>query len=428
MSVLIIYVLLFLVLIAISMPIAFSLGISSVAAFIMTERSLELLAQRLWTGLDAFTLVAIPLFILTGELMGSSGILKRLLDFARLMMGRIKGGLLYINVLVSMLFGGVNGSAVADTSAVGSMLIPATKKEYNDPELTASITSVSSIVGPIIPPSLPMLIYAFAASNVPVAALFLAGIVPGILVGLSLILVTFFIIRKKDYARDEKKYKRKDIFKILLWFLVAAILPFIMVAGIVGGVMTPTESGCIGIIYALIVGFFITRELTFSAVYTSMVRTVVITAIVMIMVSIGNVSTWWLSVEDYPNMISSMFENFTENPYVFLLLMVLLYLFVGLFIEQAAAMIMLVPIFAPLAASYGIQPEHFGIVTCLALAIGLITPPVGLCLFVSSSIAKIPIERVFKASTPYLITMAIVLIFVTYFPKLYLWLPAMFGY
>lgn len=427
MGVLVLYAVLFLILVVMSVPIAFSLGISSVVAFIITERSLDLFTQRLWTGLDKFTLVAIPLFILTGELMSGSGILMRLLDFARLIVGRIKGALLYINITVSMLFGGVNGSAIADTSAVGSMLIPATKREYKDAELAAAVTAVSSIVGPIIPPSLPMLIYAFAAANVSVAALFLSGIVPGILLGVSMMVVTFFITRKKDYPVDETKYTLGDIFKIIRRFIVAAVLPIIMVVGIAGGIVTPTEAGCIGVVYALIIGFFVTKELTFDAVYRAMLRTVIVTAIVLIMVSVGNVTTWWLSVEGLPSMVSSLFQSITESPYVFLFLMLLLYWFVGLFIEQAAAMIMLVPIFAPLAMNYGIDPVHFGLFTCLALAIGLVTPPVGLCLFVSSSIAKVSLARVFKAAIPYLVAMSIVLLLVTFFPQVYLWVPALFG-
>jgi tripartite ATP-independent transporter DctM subunit len=427
MIVLILYAFLFLVLIAISIPIAFSLGLSTLVVFFLTDQPIDLFAQRLWTGLDKFTLVAIPLFILSGELMGGSGILIRLLDFARSLVGRIKGALLYINILVSMLFGGVNGSAVADTSAIGSMLIPATKDEYKDPELAAAVTAVSSVVGPIIPPSLPMLIYAFAAANVSVAALFMAGIIPGILLGLAMMMVTFFIVRKKNYPRDNRKYTIREVFTILRRFSVAAVLPFIMVYGIVGGIVSPTEAGCVGVIYALVVGFFITKELTFTAVYNALVRTVMVSAIVMIMVSIGNVATWWITIEGVPKLISSFFQSITSNPDVFLLLMLLLYLFVGIFIEQAAAMIMLVPVFAPLAESYGIDPIHFGLFTCLALAIGLITPPVGLCLFVSSSIAKVSIQKVFRASTPYLMSMVVVLLIVTFFPEIYLWLPATFG-
>lgn len=427
MGTLLIYGAIFLILIAISMPIAFALGLSTLFAFVVTDQPIDLFAQRLWTGLDKFTLVAIPLFILAGELMGGSGILQRLMDFARLIVGRIRGGLLYINILVSMLFGGINGSAVADTSAVGSMLIPATKKEYKDAELAAAVTAVSSVVGPIIPPSLPMLIYAFAAANVSVAALFTAGIIPGILLGLGLMAVSFFIARKKDLPKDTATYSWKSTFKIIRRFLVAAILPIIMVVGIMGGVVTPTEAGCLGVVYALFVGFLVTKELTVKETYKAFARTVIVTAIVMIMVSVGNVAIWWLSIQGIPAEISSFFQGLTSNAAVFMLLMLILYICIGLFIEQAAAIIMLAPIFAPLATTYGIDPVHFGLFTVLSLALGLITPPVGICLFVSSSIAKVKLQNVFVAATPYLIGMLLILLLITFVPGIYLWLPQLLG-
>lgn len=427
MSALLIYIVLFLALIAYSLPIAFALGLSTLTVFIITDQPLDLFAQRMWTGLDKFTLVAIPLFILAGELMGGSGILIRLMDFARLLVGRVRGGLLYINILVSMFFGGINGSAVADTSAIGSMMIKPTAKEYNDPDTAAAITASSSIVGPVIPPSLPMLIYVFAAGNVSVAGMFMAGIVPGILLGLSMMLVTFFLTRKKKYPADNKRYTLKEVFAIVRRFSIAAVLPIIMVAGIVGGVASPTEAGCIGVLYALLIGFFVTRELTVKAVYDAMVRTIGISAIVMIMIAIGNVAIWWLTMEGIPAQISNWFQSMTSSSAVFLLLMILLYLLIGLFIEQAAAIVMLVPVFAPLANVYGIDPLHFGIFTCLALAIGLITPPVGLCTFVSSSIAQIPVQRVFRASVPYLAAIFIILVVVTFVPQSFLWLPKMLG-
>lgn len=428
MTVLVIFTVVFLVLIALSVPIGFSLGAATLLGFILSDAPLDLFAQRLWTGLDSFSLIAIPFFVLAGELMGGSGILQRLLDFSKLILGRIKGSLLYINILISMLFGGINGSAIADTSAVGSMLIPATKKEYKEGELAAAVTATSSVVGPIIPPSLPMLIYAFAAANVSVAGLFLAGIVPGIILGLSLMIVTYILVRKKDYPKDTTKYTFKNVLRILRRFLIAVILPIIIVVGITAGIVTPTEAGCLGIIYALIIGFFVTKELTFKTLINSIYRTVIVTAIVMILISIGNVMTWWISIHGIPGMVSELFQILTDSAAVFLILMLILYLFVGLFIEQAAAMIMLVPIFAPLAVSYGIDPIHFGLFTVMALGFGLVTPPVGLCLFISGSIANIPVHRVFAVSAPYLFAMLIVLIIVTLFPPVYMWVPRMFGF
>ena len=423
------YLVLFLVLIAVSVPIAFALGVSSVVVFILTNQPLDLLAQRLFTGLNTFTLVAIPLFILTGELMSVSGILEKLLNFSRLILGKIKGALLYINIIGSMFFGGVNGSAVADTSAIGSMLIPASKREYKDPELVASITAISSITGPLIPPSVPMLIYAFAASNVSVSGLFLAGIIPGILIGIGMLIVTYFIVKKKDYPVPEaSNYTGKDVLKIIGWFLVALVLPVIMIMGIVSGVMTPTEAGCIGVIYSVLIGFFVTRELTLESLYQALYKTTLTSAIVMIMVSIGHVAIWWLTMEGLPRIVGDAIESFTSSAWIFLLLILIIYLFVGLFIDQTPAMIMLVPIFAPMAVSFGIDPIHFGIVTVFALAIGLVTPPVGICLFVSSSIANVPILNVFKASKYYFVGLLITLLIVTFIPEVYMWIPKMFGF
>lgn len=428
MSALVIYLLSFLALIVISMPIAFALGLSTVLVFWLDGQSFSLFAQRLWTGLDKFTLVAIPLFIFAGELMGGSGILTRLLDFARLLVGRIRGSLLHVNILVSMFFGGINGSAIADTSAVGSMMIKATEREYGDPDLAAATTAVSSVVGPIIPPSIPMLIYAFAAGNVSIAALFLAGVVPGILIGLALLAVTALVVRKKNYSSLREQYTVLGALRIAARFLIAAILPLIMVVGVVGGVATPTEAGCLAIVYALFIGFAVTRELTLKQVYTAMARTVIVTAVVMIIISFGNVSTWWLTIEGMPRAISGFLEGFTESPYVFLAIMLVVYLVIGMFIEQAAAMVMLVPIFAPLATSYGIDPIHFGLFTCLTLALGLVTPPVGLCLFVAGGIAGVPVQAVLRAAVPHLLAMLMILLLVTFVPELYLWLPRAFGF
>jgi len=427
MTVLGLYFVAFIGLIALSMPIAFALGFSTFAVFWIGDQPLPLYAQRLWTGLDKFPLVAIPLFILAGELMGGSGILSRLLDFARLLVGRIRGSLLHINILVSMFFGGINGSAIADTSAVGAMMIKATEREYGDADLAAATTAVSSVVGPIIPPSLPMLIYAFAAGNVSVAALFLAGIVPGVLLGVSMLVVTAILVRRKNYPISTQRYNLRDILRITARFSIAAVLPVIMVAGIVGGFATPTEAGSLAIVYALFIGFVVTRELTPRQLVLAMQRTVLVSAVVMIIIAFGNVSTWWLTIEGVPRAISAFMKAFTDSPVVFLAMMLVFYLIVGLFIEQAAAMVMLVPIFAPLATSYGIDPVHFGLFTCLTLALGLVTPPVGLCLFVASGIADVPIQRVFKAAIPHLVAMVMVLLLVTFVPQIYLWLPRAFG-
>jgi tripartite ATP-independent transporter DctM subunit len=272
-----------------------------------------------------------------------------------------------------------------------------------------------------------MLIYAFAAGNVSVAALFLAGIVPGVLLGVSMLVVTAILVRRKNYPISTQRYNLRDILRITARFSIAAVLPVIMVAGIVGGFATPTEAGSLAIVYALFIGFVVTRELTPRQLVLAMQRTVLVSAVVMIIIAFGNVSTWWLTIEGVPRAISAFMKAFTDSPVVFLAMMLVFYLIVGLFIEQAAAMVMLVPIFAPLATSYGIDPVHFGLFTCLTLALGLVTPPVGLCLFVASGIADVPIQRVFKAAIPHLVAMVMVLLLVTFVPQIYLWLPRAFG-
>jgi tripartite ATP-independent transporter DctM subunit len=311
---------------------------------------------------------------------------------------------------------------------VGSLLIPPTIREYKDADLAAAVTASSSVVGPIIPPSLPMLIYAFVAGNVSVAGLFLGGIVPGLMLGFGMMAVTYWIIRNKKYQTISKKYSIREKVRILGRFCVAAILPFIMVGGIVGGIFSPTEAGCIAVVYALFIGFFVTRELTLREVYKALLKTTSTTSIVLIMISIANLATWWLSLQGVPSMLRNLFLDISSNSYVFLTLMCLLYLFIGLFIEAAAAMIMLVPVFLPVAEIFNIHPVHFGLVTVLGLLIGLVTPPVALCLFIAGNIAGAPIERVFRSTIPLLLLQIAVLGIVTYFPQSYLWVPRLFGF
>ncbi|MCC3145778.1 TRAP transporter large permease [Halanaerobium sp. Z-7514] len=428
MPIIIFFSVIFISLVLLSIPVAFSLGTASIFVYYLSGQPLGNIPMRIWTGLDKFSLIAIPFFILAGELMSTSGILERLMDFARLIIGRLKGGLLYINILVSMIFGGINGSAVADSSAVGCLLIPSSIDEYGDKELAASVTASSSVVGPIIPPSLPMLIYAFAAGNVSVAGLFLSGIVPGILLGVGMMISTYFMIKNKNYPRIDVDYSTKEILRIIRRFILAAVLPIIIVGGIVGGIFTPTEAGCIAVFYALFIGFFITKELTFKKVYKNLIRSTIVSSIVLIMIAVANVVTWWLSIQGVPQIISNFFQQITSSTNIFLFLMIILYLFVGLFIEAAAAIIMLVPVFLPVAMTYGVHPLQFGILTVLGLLIGLVTPPVGLCLSIASSIAKTEIEKVFIKNLPLLAVQFGVLLIVAYFPELYLWVPRLFGF
>jgi tripartite ATP-independent transporter DctM subunit len=421
------YFFLFIFFIVLKVPVAFSLGITTTFMFYLTDIPVAAIPQRLFSGTGSFTLVAIPFFILAGELMSSGGILNRIFDFCRILVSRLKGGFYHINILVSMIFGGLNGSAVADTSACGSLLIKPTIKEYNDPELVAALTAASSVVGPIIPPSIPMLIYVFAAGNVSVSAMFAAGIVPGIMVGLSMMLVTWLVIRNKQLPANEELLSLKQKLVIFRRFLVAFTLPVIMIGGIVSGIFTPTEAGCVAVLYALFIGLFVTRELTAKSIYAAFYRTVLISAMVLIMVAVAKVSTYWLTLNDVPFIIADFMQTITTSPLGFLFLLVIFYLIIGLFIEQAAAIIMLVPVFLPISMSYGIDPIHFGIVTIVSLALGLITPPVGLCVYISSGIAGTQVESVFRRILPFLGIQFFILILLTIFPQIFLWVPKLLG-
>ena len=421
------YLVLFIFLILIGIPIAFSLGISTLLIFMISGAPAGLIPQRMWNGISSFPLVAIPLFILAGELMSTGGILARILDFARLLVGRFKGGLYHVNILISMIFGGLNGSAVADTSAVGALLIKPTVDEYKDPDLAAAVTACSSVVGPIIPPSVPMLVYAFVG-EVSVTEMFSAGMVPGILIGLGLMVVTYLITLRKNYVVQVKPTPFKEVLRIFRRFLLPFLLPLIMIGGIVSGIFTPTEAGCVATLYALVVGFFVTRELTLKKCYNAFLRTAMLTAIVMIMVSVAGVATNWLARMQVTLLVAGLFKSITATPGGFWPLYILFLLIIGLFLEQVAAIIMIVPVMLPVALSYGITPVQFGLVTVVTLAAGLVTPPVGLCVYISSGIARRKVEGVFLHALPYLALMVGIIFLLAMFPGIYLWVPKMLGF
>lgn len=414
---------------AIGVPIAFALGIAAVIVLALIEPDfLALVPQRMFNGLDLFALVAIPFFILAGELMGSSGILERILKFSRLVAGRMRGSLAQVNILVSMVFGWINGSGVAGASAVGSMLIKPTAKEYNDGPLACAITGCSSIAGPIIPPSVPMIVYALVAQNVSVAGLFAAGIVPGLLIAFGMMVIVYIIAHLRGFKADPLNASWSEKFEIIRKFGVAFMLPFIMVGGIVGGVFTPVEAGAVAVLYAVIVGFFFTRSLTLASVKNALLRTGITSAVVFLMMGVANIASWILTTQQVPQTIGMAMQQITQDPLVFLLLVNITLLLVGLLFDTVAAMVMFGPILIPMATMYGIDPLHFGIIFVVNLTIGLVTPPVGICLFITSGIGKVPIEQVFKASMPFLAWLFTVLMIVTYFPAVFMWIPEMLGY
>ena len=414
--------------VVIGIPIAFALGIAAWTSMLTAGNvPLYLIPQRMFTGVDSFILMAIPFFMLAGELMGSTGILDRLLKFADALVGHIRGGLAHVNIVASMIFAGISGSAVADASALGSVLIPAMREEY-DVDFGTAVTAGASTIGPIIPPSIPMIIYATSTAGISIAGLFLSGVIPGIMMGLGMMAIAYFIARKRQYPIRKGHLTSREFLGRLWRVLPALMMPVIVLGGILGGAFTPTEAGAVSVMYAVLVGLFVTRELKLSDIPPALLRAGTTTAIVFLLIATANGVSWLLSTRQVPILISAYLKSISPSPLVFLLVVNLFLLLVGCLMETAAALIMLVPILAPIAASYGIHPLHFGFLVVMNLVIGLLTPPVGVCLFVCCGIANISLERLVRAVWPHLVWQIIVLALVTYFPELALWIPRLFGY
>jgi tripartite ATP-independent transporter DctM subunit len=417
----------FIICLIIGIPIAFSLGISSVIMLLGNNIPMIIIAQRMFTGIDSFPFMAIPFFILAGELMNKCEITSKLVKFSDLFVGHIRGGLSHINIVASMFFAGITGSAVADTSAIGSMLIPAMHEKGFDDDFSAAVTAASSVVGPIIPPSIPMVVFALLSGQ-SVAALFLGGLLPGILLGIALLVPSYLISVKKGYPRREEKILFKYFIISCFQAIVPLMMPLIILGGILTGIFTATEASAIAVVYSLVIGFFVYRNLKVKDLYGIFVETAKTTGIVFLVIASANIFNWLLSVEQVPQLMASILKAHVHSQIMFLMMLNIVLLFLGTFIEGTAAMIITVPLFLPIAIAYGVHPVMFGVITVLNLMIGLITPPVGLCLYVACGIAKISLEKISKAVIPFLIAEIATLFIVTYWPFLTLGLPRILGY
>ncbi|MCX8117988.1 MAG: TRAP transporter large permease [Desulfobacterota bacterium] len=414
----------FLVFLASGIPVAFVLGLTSLVGLLYSgEVPLLLIPKQMFSGTDSFPLLAVPFFILAGNLMNIGGITKRLIHFCNILIGYVRGGLALVNVVASMFFAGITGAAVADTSALGSILIPAMEKEKYDRDFSAAVTAASSTVGPIIPPSIPMVILG-TVGELSIGALFLAGVIPGILVGFSLLGVAYYISCKRDYPKEPAKSLR-EFFVGLKDALFALLMPAIILGGILGGVFTPTEAAVVAVVYAFLVSVLIYRELRWKDLPRVLVDSMVTTSLIMFVIANSAIFGWILANHQIPQAIAQLFLSITTDKWVLLLLINLFLLFVGTFMETTASLIILTPILLPLAVKVGIDPIHFGLVMVLNLVIGLITPPLGVCLFIACSIARITLEQIVRAILPFLLAAIGVLFLVTYVPDLVLWLPRM---
>lgn len=414
-------------LLAIDTPVAWSIAISSLLTMLVSIPAMPAfttISQRMATGLDSFALLAIPFFILSGELMNNGGIAKRLIAFAKTLVGALPGGLALINVISAMLMGAIAGSAMASASAMGSILGPEMEKEGYDKEFGAAINITSATTGLVIPPSNILIVYSLASGGASIAALFVAGYVPGILTGLLLMVVASFWARKKGY-KVGKRSSLKEIFRTFVDALPALFLLVLVIGGIVAGIFTATEASAIAVLYSLILGY-IYQEITLEKLPKIFLDSSATTAIVMLLIGASMSMSWVLSYEHIPQEISTGLLSISDNKIMILLLINLMLLIVGIFMDITPAVLIFTPIFLPVVTKLGIDPVHFGIIMILNLCIGLCTPPVGSVLFVGVGIAKTSIERVVRPLLPLFVAMIVALFLITYIPELTLWLPGLF--
>ena len=418
-----------LVLLALGVPIAFCIGLASAVAILMVGPSAPwiIVPNSMVNGMDSFPLMAVPFFVLAGDLMNRGGITVRLVNFANLLVGGIRGGLAQTNVVASMLFAGITGSALADTAAIGRILIPAMEREGYDRAYAAAITASSSIIGPVIPPSITMVLFGVTA-GVSIGGLFLAGVVPGVLIGVGLMTMAYVTARRRAFPVREVPVTRRMAWRISRDALIALMMPAIILGGIFGGVMTPTESAAVAVLYAILIGVFVLRELTLRDLGVALLRSGMTTASIMFIVGAARIFADMLGSEQVPGQLALVVLSFSEERWVILLLINVFLLLVGAVMDTSAAIIILVPVLLPVAASIGIDPLTFGIIMCVNLIIGLATPPLGVCLFVASDIARISVERLVATIWPFLLLEIGVLLLITYVPGLATALPRLAGY
>ncbi|MFB3818723.1 MAG: TRAP transporter large permease [Candidatus Methylomirabilales bacterium] len=410
------------------MPISFAIGVTALGGLLVMEGiPLVVIPQKMFIGTDAFPLLAIPLFVLGGDLMLKGEITKGLLRFADLMVGRFRGGLAHATIFSCMIFAGITGSAVADASAIGSVMIPAMHSAGYPKNYAAAVTASASIMGPIIPPSLVMVFFSLV-TGASVGGLFMGGVVPGVLIAGSLMTINYIISRQRGYQRRETRYSWSEAIAICRQSILVLLMPLIIVGGILGGIFTATEAAGVGVLYALIVGFFLLRTLKLSDLPPMFMNTAKVTSVVLLLLATTNVLSWIVTMQNVPQRTLALFTSISRDPVVFLILVNFLLLVVGCIIDTAPAIFLLVPIFAPVAKGYGIDLIHFGILVTVNLCIGLLTPPVGSCIFIGSSLAKISIEELLKPLWPFLIAEVVILFLITYFPTLVMFLPRALGY
>ncbi|MYL69859.1 TRAP transporter large permease subunit [Halobacillus litoralis] len=417
-------VIMFVLLMFIGIPIAFVIGIIAMVGIINVPYIPEVTVPvKMLNGLDSFVLLAVPLFILAANLMNSGQISQKLIDFALSMVGHIRGGLAHANILVSMLFAGVSGASQADTAGVGKILIPNMKKQGYDTGTAVGVTAASSTIGVIIPPSIPMIIYA-GLTNVSVGALFLVGIIPGVLIGLSMMVIVYILALKRGYPVYQKA-SMSNFIKKFLDTIPAMFTPIILIGGIITGIFTATEAAAFASIYTVIVGMFYYKTLKLKDFPKILVDTLTLSSLSLFALAAANALGELMSYYQLSVWAEQFFANNINSKWVFLLIIIAFFLFVGTFMDAIPAMILFIPVVLPVAITFDISPILLGIITIMTLAVGLVTPPYGLCLLLAAKIGKLPIERSFKAVIPYITVVVVVLIVVAFIPSVAFFVPEM---
>ncbi len=418
----------FLVTLLVGVPIAFALGISATTFLIVWDKvPFTVIAQRFYSSVDVFVLLSIPFFILAGELMNKTGITTRLVKFAGLVVGRLRGGLAQANIGASILFAGLTGAGVSDTSAIGSILIPAMVEDGFEPDYSAAVTAASSVIGPIIPPSIIMVVFG-SIMGISIGALFAAGFVPGLLVGIALMIMAYIIGVKRNHPYRKEKVGAMELVRGTKDAILALLMPVIIIGGILSGVFTPTEAAAVATCYALFVGFFIFKTLKLSDIPACLLKSATTTSILILIVGFASVLSWTLSIERIPQALAKALVGANLGRVQFLLLVNALLLFMGMIMETGANAILLGPILMPLAIRLGIHPVHFALIMLVNLNIGLATPPLGVCLFVACPIAGVSMMKISRAIAPFILMEIAALMLITFIPDLVLFVPRLLGF
>jgi C4-dicarboxylate transporter, DctM subunit len=414
----------FFLLLFLRFPIAFALGLSTLTYILVAGYPLITVPLKMYSGIDVFVLLSIPGFIMAGNLMNSCGMTDRIIRFSNNILGHIRGGLALANIGASMIFSGISGTAISDTASIGSVMIPAMKKEGYEADFSCAVTASSSTIGPIIPPSLPMII-AGSLTGLSIGKLFLAGAVPGLLLAFGFMVVSYTISRRKKHPKQPKA-TWKERGKGFIHAFWALFMTFLILFGIVGGVFTPTEASVVAVLYAIFIGTVFYRTLDLKKIYRVITGSAGTTASLMLLVGFANLFGWILISEQVPQNLAEILLAITQNKYLLLLLINILLIIVGTFMETIAALLIVYPILLKVAVTAGIDPIQFSVIAVLNLIIGLNTPPVGVCLFVASGIGKVSLEKVAVAVIPFLLVSLIVLMLVSYIPAISLFLPGLF--